>query len=144
MNLKTETGECLAGHGKTFGDIKIVCGDDFNIPVDNFLSLADTEYDNGFGGQEVARDLTLIGDGFVMIRTDYDGAEAWRYIDTAPREKTLTVHAVECHQAKRHREKRQHDRYLATGDLDDLYADCEYLCSWSTLAEIESFATEET
>ena len=45
-----------------------------------FQKIADVEYDNGFGCQEVASDLVIVfSDGAKMWRHEYDGSEEWHY-----------------------------------------------------------------
>lgn len=41
---------------------------------------------SGYGAQEVAKDLVLIGDDFWMERAEYDGSEWWEFVSTEPRE----------------------------------------------------------
>lgn len=94
MNLKNETLEMLEKHGKTPEDIVRICGDVFEITPDSFWEKADVEYDEGYGGAEVARDLIIIGDGFVMYRHEYDGAEEWRWIDLRPRNRVETDYCL--------------------------------------------------
>ena len=101
MNLKTETIGMLRNHGKTLDDIVAVCGIDFQVPLENFLRYADTEYDNGYGGQEVASDLKIIGKDFIMVRHEYDGSECWRYYSTVPLEKTENVRCFTNRQAQK-------------------------------------------
>ena len=45
MNLKEETLEVLHNNGKHKEDIKNVCGEDFQISLEQFWKRADTEYD---------------------------------------------------------------------------------------------------
>ncbi len=45
----------------------------------NFEEVADTEYDAGFGAQEVASDLMIVGDDWWMTRSEYDGSECWAF-----------------------------------------------------------------
>ena len=78
-NLLKETMEILEEHGKAIKDIVAVQGKDFGISVENFIRLADTEYDDGFGSQKVARDLVIIGDDFWLERREYDGSEWWEH-----------------------------------------------------------------
>lgn len=78
-NLLVETIECLSNHDKCEKDILSISGDDFAVEWEDFVSLADTDYDNGFGGVEVAVDLKIIGDDFIMVRRTYDGSEWWDY-----------------------------------------------------------------
>lgn len=79
MNLLKETKTILKKNGKTIKDIVAVQGADFAISVDNFLALADVEYDNGFGSPKVAEDLLVIGKDFWLERHEYDGSEWWEY-----------------------------------------------------------------
>ena len=45
-----------------------------------FQVLADVEYDDGYGAQEVASDLIIVfSDGSKMLRREYDGLEWWEY-----------------------------------------------------------------
>ena len=78
-NLLKETKEILKEHGKTIKDIVAVQGSDFGIRVDDFIRLADTLYDDGFGSPKVAEDLVVIGNGFWLERHEYDGSEWWEY-----------------------------------------------------------------
>lgn len=81
MNLWKETVKNLEENGKSFDDVVIICGNDFQITKENFEIVAkQTDYDNGYGGQEVAQDLKIIGNGFVMVRNEYDGSEWWEFI----------------------------------------------------------------
>ena len=79
MNLKEETLEVLRTHGKNKEDVKCVRGDDFQISLEQFWRLADTEYNSSYGAPEIATDLTLIGDDFWMERGEYDGSEWWDF-----------------------------------------------------------------
>ena len=78
MNLKEETLKVLHNHGKGKEDIKYVCGEDFQISLEQFWELSDTEYDP-YGAPEIATDLMLIGEGFWMERGEYEGAELWDF-----------------------------------------------------------------
>lgn len=77
MNLKRETLKILQEHGHTAEDILWVGCKKFAIPVSLFWKLADQEYDSGYGGQEVATDLVVVGDRFWLERHEYDGSEWW-------------------------------------------------------------------
>lgn len=79
MNLKEETLEVLHNNGKHKEDVKYVCGEDFQISLEQFWKLADTEYNSFYGAPEIATDLTLIGDDFWMTRGEYDGSEWWDF-----------------------------------------------------------------
>ena len=83
INLWEETIKVLEGYDRTWEDVQIIYGEDFQITKDNFENVAKiTEYDNGYGSQKIASDLVIIGNGFVMSRDEYDGAECWHYLHT--------------------------------------------------------------
>lgn len=100
MNLYQETLNVLEYNEKTFDDVLVICGEDFTISKENFIEVAKvTEYHNGYGGQEVAKDLKILGNGFIMIRGEYDGSEWWDYIDSVSiptQEITITKLAGGC------------------------------------------------
>lgn len=78
INLWKETVEVLEEYGKTLEDVYFVCGNDFCIS--NFEEIAkNTDYDCGFGGQEVASDLKIVGKDWWLERHDYDGSEWWEF-----------------------------------------------------------------
>lgn len=85
MNLLQETIEVMNEHGKAPEDVRWVGGDTFWFTWDEFSELADRDYDNGFGGQEVARDLVVVGGGWHMERHEYDGSEWWEFKQQLPR-----------------------------------------------------------
>ena len=78
-NLREETVAVLQKHGKKWADVVGVCGDDFQITKEQFLELANKRYDSGYGGNEVAMDLKIVGSNFWLERHEYDGAEWWEY-----------------------------------------------------------------
>lgn len=90
-NLLEETKQVLEENGKTFEDVKWIGSNDFYIDIDDFLVVADTEYDNGYGGQEVARDLLIVGDDWWLERHEYDGSEWWEYKTIPQKPKTYLV-----------------------------------------------------
>lgn len=79
MNLLEETTEILEGKGHSINDIVWVGNLDFKIPLEQFLILANKKYDNGYGGEEVATDLLVVGQDWWLERHEYDGAEWWEY-----------------------------------------------------------------
>ena len=80
MNLLKETIEKLRKHNKEPKDV-LYCGTpDFGyFTWEDFEKVADIEYDEGFGGQRVAEDLIIVGNGFWLERHEYDGSEWWEY-----------------------------------------------------------------
>ena len=79
MNLLKETIEFLEENGKTIDDITYIVGNDFGISKDDFIRLANYNYDDGYGSPEVATDLKLCGNGFWIERHEYDGSEWWEF-----------------------------------------------------------------
>lgn len=80
MNLWKETIKKLEDNGFTFDDVLSIYGNDFQITKENFEEVAKkTDYYSGYGGQEVACDLTILGNSFIMTRGEYDGSEWWEF-----------------------------------------------------------------
>ena len=79
MNLLKETKRELKEHGKSLKDINWVGCDEFTIPLENFVACADEEYDDGYGAQEVATDIVVVGENWWLERHEYDGSEWWEY-----------------------------------------------------------------
>lgn len=80
MNLLKETIEVLEERGYSFDDVESIQGRDERISVERFKTLADKEYDDGYGAAEVATDLViLMKDGSWFSRWEYDGSEGWQY-----------------------------------------------------------------
>jgi len=80
MNLLKETVAVLRDNGYGMDDIESVQGGDVRISIDRFKKLANREYDDGYGAQEVAEDLViLLKDGSWLSRAEYDGSEWWRF-----------------------------------------------------------------
>lgn len=80
QNLLQETIEKLRWYGKTLDDVtNIFLNGEYQITKEDFIKVADQNYDNGYGGNEVALNLILLGDGFWMERREYDGLEWWKY-----------------------------------------------------------------
>lgn len=78
-NLKNETLEVLAEHGKNAASVMWVGTEGFTIPTDDFWKLADKTYNDGYGAPEVATDLIVVGEGWWLERHEYDGSEWWEY-----------------------------------------------------------------
>jgi len=99
-NLLQETIEILKSHGKTPDDVLWCGSDSFGwFTWKDFEEIAsDAYYDEGFGAQEVAYDLLVVGKDFWLKRREYDGAEDWEFLTLPERPTTykkpvaLTVH----------------------------------------------------
>ena len=85
MNLYDETVEVLSSHDKTIADIEYIGSTRTKINTNKALKfMKKTNYDSGFGSQEIACNLMIKGNGFVMIRGEYYGSEWWDYMQTDP------------------------------------------------------------
>lgn len=95
MNLLQETINKLAEHGKSVSDVKWVGDENIHTTWENFANIANVNYYNGFGGQEVAVDLLIVGDNWWMERHEYDGSEWWEFkqLPTKP-QKPMTLNTV--------------------------------------------------
>lgn len=95
MNLLKETKETIAASGHTEADIVFIGSEEsgHECTWDEFCLLADVEYDDGFGAQEVAEDLIIVfSDGQKLWRDEYDGSEGWMYSTQFKRpEKALPI-----------------------------------------------------
>lgn len=83
MNLKHETEISISRSGHTQSDIVFIGSEKtgHQCSWDIFCAISDLEYDNGYGGQEVASDLIIVfSDGEMLIREEYDGSEWWRHM----------------------------------------------------------------
>lgn len=49
------------------------------ISHNDFLVMANFEYDNGFGGAEINTNLVLVGKDWWLERGEYDGSEWWTF-----------------------------------------------------------------
>ncbi len=81
-NLLEETREGIRSSGRTVYDVAWVGSDDgeYSISWEEFEEIANVNYDSGFGGAEVAKDLVVVfRDGSNMWRGEYDGSEWWEY-----------------------------------------------------------------
>lgn len=79
INLLEETKRVLKDYGHTLSDIVWVGCEDYRIEIDQFIELANVFYDNGYGGEEVATDLLVVGTDWWLERHEYDGSEWWEY-----------------------------------------------------------------
>lgn len=83
MNLFKETDEALDEQGYDWSDVRWVGSPDMKFPaVSEFMKVAKaTEYDEGYGAQEVPFDLIImLKDGTWFERAEYDGSEWWVYM----------------------------------------------------------------
>lgn len=82
MNLVKETIEDVEKNGYSESDIEWVGSKDgkYGMSWDSFKkAFGKIEYDCGYGGQEVAKDLVVVGNDWWLERQEYDGAEEWSF-----------------------------------------------------------------
>lgn len=82
MNLLEETIEVIKQSGHEIEDIIFIGSQSsgHSCTWSQFEVLANHEYDDGFGTQEIAIDLIIaFTDGATMWRYGYDGSEWWYY-----------------------------------------------------------------
>jgi len=102
MNLLKDTLEILRSAKRKEGDVLWVGNNKFWFTWNEFKKLAkNADFDGGYGAQEVAVDLIIVGKDFWMTRGEYDGSEWWeyhKYPTKPPRKIRLT--ALTVHQSK--------------------------------------------
>jgi hypothetical protein len=84
VNLLAETKEMIEGCNHTPYDIVFIGStlSGHQCTWDEFVVLADREYDAGYGCAEVASDLEIhFSNGDMICRYIYDGSEYWRLIE---------------------------------------------------------------
>lgn len=82
-NLLQETMKAISASDQTLSDIVFIGSEitGHQCTWAQFATMADVEYDEDFGRQNVARDLVIVfTGGDRLVRHDYDGEESWRHI----------------------------------------------------------------
>lgn len=101
-NLLVETREVLEDNNKTINDINWVGNNKFYFDVNEFLNIANVEYDDSYGAPEVAQDLLVVGDNWWLERHEYDGSEWWEYKEIPLKPNTkIELKALTVEQAKK-------------------------------------------
>ena len=81
-NLLKETLEIMQKYGKTPADVHWIGLLNGKVAVtfwDVFAQKANKEYYEDFGGIEVSKNLTVVGNDWWLERHEYDGSEWWEY-----------------------------------------------------------------
>lgn len=84
INFLDETKEAIAASGHRIKDIVFIGSRDsgYSCSWDTFKSIANKNYDNGYGGLDVAFDLEIVfSDGSWLERANTDSHEFWQVID---------------------------------------------------------------
>lgn len=79
INLLQETLNILERKGKTPKDVLWVGNEYKKTTWENFAEIADFSYDNGYGINEIADELVIVGDNWWLERGEYDGSEWWSF-----------------------------------------------------------------
>ena len=78
-NLLEETLQALENQDLREADVFWAGSVGHRISWSKFKVLANKDYDNGYGGQEVCRDLLIVGKDWWFERHEYDGSEWWEF-----------------------------------------------------------------
>lgn len=78
-NFLEHTTTALETCGKKWDDVLWCGSEDIWFTAEHFKVIANLDYDSGFGGQEVATDLMIVGSNWWLERHEYDGSEWWEY-----------------------------------------------------------------
>lgn len=84
VNFLKETREKILCSNHIEQDVMFVGSYDgkYRINWSEFEEIANFEYDNGHGSQEIASDLIVyFNDGSWLERCEYDGSEWWFFVD---------------------------------------------------------------
>lgn len=80
VNLLRETIDALEENSHTSADVRWVGDTKYWITWEQFASLADFDYDDGFGGVQIREELLIVGDDdWWLERHEYDGSEWWEF-----------------------------------------------------------------
>lgn len=92
INFLEETIACLHENMKDVSDVRWI-GRMYDTPYkttwEDFCKKANHLYDDGYGEEEIPRDLVVVGDDFWLERYEYDGAKWWEF-KTMPKEPAVT------------------------------------------------------
>ena len=80
-NLLKETIDFLSKNNRSPKDVLSIGAEKYRISWDTFVKHADVEYDNGFGGCEIIKNIKIYGKDFIAFRNEYDGSEWWQMIE---------------------------------------------------------------
>lgn len=78
-NLLQETLKKLEKNGKSLEDVIWVGDTKKKTTWSNFESISNFQYDNGYGGNEIASSILVVGKDWWLERGEYDGSEWWDF-----------------------------------------------------------------
>ena len=79
INFLIETKEILKDNNKLCKDVLWVGNTESCISWENFVKIANFEYDSRSGNEEISTDLLVVGKNWWLERHEYDGSEWWEY-----------------------------------------------------------------
>ena len=79
MNLLQETIDDLSLFDKSPDDVSWVGTRKQHFTWDEFCEIANVEYDDGFGTNEIRLDLFVVGADWWLERDDCNGSEQWLF-----------------------------------------------------------------
>lgn len=78
--MKEETFKILKANNRSPEDVMWCGSQEFGwFTFEDFMEIAPVDYDYGFGAQEIAKDLLVVGKDFWLERHEYDGSEWWEF-----------------------------------------------------------------
>lgn len=80
-NLLVDTRITIISNNKDVADVQWVGSSDGQLAItwDEFVIIADVDYDCSFGAAEIAIDLVVVGSNWWLERHEYDGSEWWEF-----------------------------------------------------------------
>lgn len=119
MNLLRETLLVLKKNGKKESDVEWVGSHDIWFTFEEFKKIANFEYDNSYGIEQVANDLLIVGKDWYLEREAYDGAEWWafRTVPERPSQRLVKPQYLATVQAARKNGQRSKKTFLPSATL---------------------------
>lgn len=86
--LLDETIYALSNSGKSALNVLWVGSRNgkYALSWEEFTQISQVVYDSGYGGQEIATDLVVVGEDWWLERGEYDGSEWWEFKTTPKRQ----------------------------------------------------------
>lgn len=90
-NFLEETLNMLEFYKKSSADVRWVGTAVFSMSWEEFKSIANFEYNNGFGNTSIIQDLKIVGEDWWLERAEYDGSEWWEFKKLPSRPSSLKL-----------------------------------------------------
>lgn len=79
INFLEETLDILELNNRSKYDVQFVTDGQSYMSFEDFEELANFEYYDGYGGNEIKLNLKVVGYDFWLERHEYDGSEWWEF-----------------------------------------------------------------